>query len=69
MPATLNTEDGAMTYVAVCEAASKVPELTDRTFYSKMLEANEHMFGSAKQRKLKGDKKKAEAELEKAERI
>jgi hypothetical protein len=45
-----------------CEAASGLLKLTDQTFYSKTLEANEHMFGSATQRKLKADKRKAKME-------
>lgn len=49
----LGTEAGVRSYVAACEAAARVPPLTDRTFYSQLLAENEHHFGSKKQRDKK----------------
>jgi hypothetical protein len=36
-------------YVKACEEASKVPQLTDRQFYSNMINENKDKFGSKKQ--------------------
>ena len=45
----LKTEQGIRAYVATCEAAEAIPELTDREFYKNMINTNKHMFGSLKQ--------------------
>ena len=45
----LKTEKGIRAYVATCEAAAAVPQLTDREFYKNMLDANAEKFGSLKQ--------------------
>lgn len=46
----LNTDLGAQGYVAACMSASKVPALSDHSFYTKMLEDNKHKFGSKRVR-------------------
>jgi hypothetical protein len=43
------TKEGILSYVKACEEASKIPELTDRNFYSNMIDANKYKFGSKKQ--------------------
>lgn len=54
-----STEEGARSYVAACEAAARVPPLTNQNFYQNMIDANQHEFGSRKQLQ----KRKADAEL------
>ena len=43
------TKEGVLSYVKACEEASKVPQLTDRSFYKNMINDNEDKFGSLKQ--------------------
>lgn len=59
----LKDEAGIQAYVDACIAASQVPQLTDREWYSNMLTANAQKFGSKKQIKArKAAAKAAEAE-------
>jgi hypothetical protein len=43
------TNEGIILYVKACEEASKIPELTDRNFYSNMIDVNKDKFGSKNQ--------------------
>ena len=43
------TEEGMISYVAACETASKIPQLTDRNFYTNMIDINKDKFGSKRQ--------------------
>ena len=45
----LKTPEGTKSYVDACIAAGKIPPLTDRTFYSKMLADNQNNIGSKRQ--------------------
>jgi hypothetical protein len=47
----LKIEKDIRAYVATCEAAAAIPELTDRNFYKNMIESNADQFGSKKQLK------------------
>ena len=47
-----NTKD-ITNYVNACEAASKIPKLTDENFYKDMIDSNTEKFGSKKQLKKK----------------
>jgi hypothetical protein len=50
------TEEGILSYVKACEEASKIPQLSDQSFYTNIINENEDNFGSEKQleaRKLK----------------
>lgn len=59
----LKDETGIQSYVNACIAASQVPQLTDRAWYSNILTANAQQFGSKKQMKAR----KAAAKAAKAE--
>lgn len=45
----LNDPAGIRGYINACTTASKIPQLTDKAFYSNMLATNKDMFGSEKQ--------------------
>ena len=45
----LKTKEGILSYVKVCEEASQIPQLTDRSFYKNMIDDNKDKFGSLKQ--------------------
>ena len=45
----LKTPEGTKSYVEACIAAGKIPALTDRTFYTKMRDDNQHKIGSKRQ--------------------
>lgn len=49
----LKDEAGIRAYVDACIAASQIPQLTDRAWYSNMLTANAQEFGSKKQLKAR----------------
>ena len=55
----LNDTDGIQAYIAACLAASKVPQLTDRSRYNNMLAASADKFGSKKQIKKRNAALKA----------
>lgn len=59
----LKDEAGIRAYANVCTAASQIPQLTDREWYSNMLTAHADKFGSKKQLK----QRKAAAEAAEAE--
>lgn len=46
----LNTDIGAQGYVSACMFASRVPPLSDKSFYKNMIEDNKHKFGSKRSR-------------------
>ena len=43
------TKNGVLSYVIACEKASKLPQLTDRNFYTNMINENKNKFGSKRQ--------------------
>lgn len=43
------TNEGAISYVNFCDSASKIPQLTDRNFYTNMINENKEKFCSKKQ--------------------
>ena len=45
----LKEASGIKAYVQACEAASKIPKLSDRSFFSNMIANNQEKFGSKKQ--------------------
>ena len=47
----MQTEAGAKSYVAACEAASRVPQLTDRAFYDNMIRDNADKFKTKRELK------------------
>lgn len=55
----LNNTTGVKAYIAACLAANKVPQLTDRSWYSNMLTANAKKFGSKKEMKKRNAASKA----------
>lgn len=52
----LKTDEGIKGYTGACETASQLPQISDRTFYNKMLERNQIKFGTPRQKQLKTDK-------------
>ena len=53
----LKIEKDIRAYVATCEEAAAIPQLTDREFYKNMLDANADLFGSLKQLKERKERK------------
>ena len=53
----MNIEKDIRAYVATCEAAAAIPQLTDREFYKNMLDVNKDKFGSLKQLKERKQEK------------
>jgi len=45
----LKTTEGIISYVKSCEEASKIPQLTDRSFYKNIIDDNKDKFCSLKQ--------------------
>jgi hypothetical protein len=39
------SKDGVLSYVKACEEASKIPQLTDKNFYTNMIDDNKDKFG------------------------
>ncbi len=48
-----NQTDDIRKYLTMCKSASQIPKLTDKTFYQKMIDENNHLFGNARIRKEK----------------
>lgn len=52
----LNTVEGIKSYTVACEAASQLPQITDRTFYHTILGRNQIKFGTPRQKQIKTNK-------------
>lgn len=73
----LNSKTGILAYVAACTAASQIPQLTDRNWYSNLLAVHADKFGSPKQvaereanaKKAEEDQQTASSKADKPKRV